>query len=142
MKKLMSYTVMALLATIAICTAALDQDAMMAKEKAAWQAFKDKDAVAFQKLVDHDVVGVYAEGIDGMKGELDGMKKWEMKSFTISEFNGHSDEKDVFVTSYTVTVVGTVDGKDASGTFYSGSVWKMENGQWLAIFHTNAQKKE
>ena len=55
------------------------------------------------------------------------------------------------VTSYKVTIEGTFDGKDASGTYNAGSVWKIENGKWLAIFHTNvlqagsvtdAQKKE
>jgi hypothetical protein len=151
MKKLMSYTMIALLTTIAVSIAAPDKDEMMAKEKAAWQAFKDKDAAGFQKLVDHDVVGVYADEINGMKGELDGMKKWDMKSFEISDFKSHSDEKDVVVTSYVVTLEGTYDGKDASGTYNAGSVWKMENGKWLAIFHTNvlqvgtapdAQKKE
>ena len=78
------------------------------------------------------------------------MKKWDMKSFKISDFKSHSDEKDVMVTNYIVTLEGTYDGKDASGIYYAGSVWKMENGQWLAIFHTNvkqegqpyAQKKE
>lgn len=132
----------ALLTTITVTIAAPSEAEMMAKEKAAWQAFKNKDAAAFQKIVDHDVVGVYSDGISGMKGELEGMKKWNMKSFKITDFKGHSDEKDVFVTSYKIKVVGTMDGKDASGTYYAGSVWKVENGQWLAIFHTNAQKKE
>lgn len=142
MKKLLSYTMTALLATVAISLAAPDKAMMMAKEKAAWQAFKDKDAAAFQKLVDHDMIGVYAEGISDMAKELSDMKKWDMKSFKISEFKSHSDEKDVVVTNYIVTLKGTYDGKDASGTYYAGSVWKMENGQWLAIFHANAQKKE
>ena len=31
-------------------------------------------------------------------------------------------------------------GKDASGTYNAGSVWKMENGKWLAIFHTNIKQ--
>ncbi|MEO6872158.1 MAG: nuclear transport factor 2 family protein [Chthoniobacterales bacterium] len=142
MKKLLSCITIALLTTITVSTAAPSEAGMMAKEKAAWHAFKDKDAAGFQKVVDHDVVGVYSDGISGMQGELDGMKKWNMKSFKISDFKSHSDEKDVCVTSYKIAVVGTVDGKDASGTYYAGSVWKMENGQWLAIFHTNAQKKE
>lgn len=142
MKKLTTYVMTLLLATLALATAAPDEAAMMAKETAAWQAFKDKDEAGFRKVVDHDMVGVYPEGINGMQGELDGMKKWDMKSFKIGDFKGHSDEKDVFVTSYTVTIVGTMAGKDASGTYNAGSVWKQENGQWLAIFHTNAQKKE
>ena len=151
MKRLISYTMMALLATITVSLAAPSNDEMMEKEKAAWQAFKDKDAAAFQKVVDHDMIGVYADEIDGMQGELDGMKKWDMKSFEISDYKSHSDEKDVVVASYVVKIEGTYDGKDASGTYNAGSVWKMENGKWLAIFHTNvlqqgpasaAQKKE
>ena len=69
------------------------------------------------------------------------MQKWDMKSFKISDFKVHSDEKDVVVTSYNVTLEGTFDGKDASGTYNAGSVWKMENGKWLAIFHTNVQSR-
>jgi hypothetical protein len=72
-----------------------------------------------------------------MAKELSDMQKWDMKSFTISDYKAHSDEKDVMVTSYTVTLEGTYDGKDASGTYNAGSVWKLENGKWLAIFHTN-----
>ena len=54
-----------------------------------------------------------------------------MKSFTISNYDTFSDEKDVIVSTYTVKVEGTVDGKDASGTYNSGSVWKKE-GNGLA----------
>ena len=151
MKRLTSYVVVASFATIVCAIAAPDKEAMMAKETAAWQAFKDKDAAAFQKLVDKDVVGVYAEGISGMANELADMKKWGMKSFKISDFSATSDDPNVFVTSYKVTIEGTFGGQVASGTYNCGSVWKMENGSWLAIFHTNikaggpatdAQKKE
>jgi hypothetical protein len=137
MKKLMSYTMIALLATIAVSIAAPDKDMIMEKEKAAWQAFKDKKADDFKKVVDHDMIGIYADGISDMAKEMSDMQKWDMKSFTISDYKAHSDEKDVMVTSYTVTLEGTYDGKDASGTYNAGSVWKLENGKWLAIFHTN-----
>ena len=142
MKKLISYTLMTLLATVAVSLATPDQNEMMAKEKAAWQAFKDKNADAFKALVDHDMIGVYAEGISDMAKEMSDMAKWDMKSFTINDYKTHSDEKDVIVANYTVTIEGTYDGKDASGTYNAGSVWKMENGAWMAIFHTNvAQAK-
>ena len=151
MKKLMSYTLIALLATVAVSIASPTKDEMMAKETAAWQAFKDKKADDFKKVVDHDMMGVYAEGISDMAKEMSDMQKWDMKLFTISDYKILSDEKDVVVSTYTVTLAGTYDGKDASGTYNAGSVWKLENGNWLAIFHTNvkqagpapdAQKKE
>ena len=139
MKKLTSYLVVAFFASIALAIAAPDKEAMLAKEKAAWQAFKDKKADDFKKVVDKDMLGVYAEGISDLKKEMDDMQKWDMKSFTISDYKIFSDEKDVIVSTYTVTLEGTYGGQDASGTYNAGSVWKMENGNWLAIFHTNVK---
>jgi hypothetical protein len=138
MKKLMSYTMVALFATIAVSIAATpDKAAMEAKEKSAWQAFKDKKADDFKKIVDKDIRCVYADRLSNMQNELADMQKWDMKSFEISDFDMFSDEKDVIVATYKVKVEGTVDGKDVSGTYNAGSVWKLENGRWLAIFHTN-----
>ena len=141
MKKYMTYAMAAFFATIAVSIAAPDKAAMEAKENAAWQAFKDKKADDFKKVVDKDFRGVYAEGIDNMQKTLDDMQKWDMKSFTISDFDSFSDEPDVIVTTYTVKIEGTYDGKDHSGTFNSGSVWKKEKSVWMAIFHTNAKQE-
>ena len=142
MKKYITHTMIALFATIAVSIAAMpDKAAMEAKEKSAWQAFKDKNADAFKKVVDKDVRCVYADSISNMQNELAVMQKWDMKSFEFSDFDMFSDEKDVIVTTYKVKVEGTVDGKDMSGTYNAGSVWKMENGQWLAIFHTNIKEE-
>jgi hypothetical protein len=140
MKKYITYSVVAFFAAAIVAIAAPpDKAAIEAKEKTAWQTFKDKDAAGFQKVVDKDFRGVYAEGMADMAKELSDMKKWDMKSFTISDYTAFSDEPDVMVTTYTVKIEGTFDGKDASGTYNAGSVWKMENGQWLAIFHTNVK---
>ncbi len=141
MKKYITYAMTVLFATIAVSIAAPDKDAMIANEKAAWQAFKDKKADDFKKVADKDFRGVYAEGISTLQTELDDMKKWDMKSFTISDFNVVSGGADTMVTTYTVKIEGTYDGKDASGTFNCGSVWKTEKGVWMAIFHTNAKQE-
>src|SRR6266571_3598850 len=140
MKKYMTYAMTALFATISVSIAAPpDKDAIMAKEKAAWQAFKDKKPDDFKKVVSADFRGAYAEGISNMQKELDDMKKWDMKSFTISDYSAISDGADTIVTTYTVKIEGTFDGKDASGTYNAGSVWKMRKGAWMAIFHTNVK---
>ena len=141
MKKSLSYAVAVLCAGVAVSFAAPDKAAIEAKEKAAWQAFKDKKADDFKKVVDKDIRCVYSDGVSDMDKELSDMKKWDMKSFTISDFKAFSDEKDVMVTTYTVKVEGTNDGKDASGTYNAGSVWKLEGKDWLAIFHTNIKQE-
>jgi hypothetical protein len=132
----------ALLATVAISTAATKEDAIMEKEKAAWQAFKDKKPDDFKKVVSANVTAVYAEGVSDMQGELAAMQKWDMKSFAISDYKTTSDGSDTVVTTYKVTVEGTHDGKDQSGTYNAASVWKKQKGEWLAIFHTNIKQEE
>ena len=118
MKKYLSYAVIAFFASSVLALAGTpDKDAMMAKETAAWQAFKDKNADGFKKVVDHDMIGVYADGIADMAKEMSDMQKWDMKSFKISDYKIHSDEKDVIVANYVVTLEGTYDGQDASGTY-------------------------
>ena len=142
MKKFITYSVAAFFAmTVAGFAAGADKDAIEAKEKAAWQAFKDKKADDFQKLVDKDFRGVYAEGIVDLKAELEDMQKSDMKSFSISDYMAFSDEPDVIVTTYKCVVQGTSNGKDNSGTYNCGTVWKKEGNDWLAIFHTNAKKE-
>jgi hypothetical protein len=141
MKKFITYSVAAFFAMTVIGLADVDKDIIEAKEKAAWQAFKDKKADDFKKVVDKDFRGVYADGLADMDKELADMKKWDMKSFTISGYKAFSDEKDVIVTTYVVKIEGTFDGKDASGTFNAGSVWKKEGNDWLAIFHTNVKQE-
>ena len=137
MKKYIAYAVIALIASIGVSIAAPDKAAIEAKEKEAWQTFKDKNAEGFKKVVDKDIRCVYAEGPSNMDKELSDMKRWDMKSFAISDYTVFSDEKDVAVVTYTVKVEGTLDGKDMSGTYNAGSVWKQEKGKWMAIFHSN-----
>ncbi len=131
----------ALLATIAISTAAPTEDALMEKEKAAWQAFKDKKPDDFKKLVSANVVAVYAEGMSDMQKELADMQKWDMKSFAISDYKVTSDAPGTVVTTYKVAIEGTYDGKDQSGTYNAASVWKKQKGEWQAIFHTNVKQE-
>ena len=130
----------ALFLTISVSVAGPDKDAMMAKEKGAWQAFKDKKGDDFKKLVHASMIGVYAEGVSDVKKEMDDMQKWNMKSFAISNYSIVAVGSDALISHYTVTVEGTYDGKDASGTFYAGSVWMKSNGDWQAIFHTNVKE--
>ena len=140
MKKYISYTIIALLATAAISAAASTEDMVQEKEKAAWQAFKDKKSDDFKKVVSTNLVAVYAEGMSDMQKELADMQKWDMKSFAISDYKVTANGSDTVVTTYTVKIEGTYDGKDQTGTYNAGSVWKKQNGQWQAVFHTNVKQ--
>jgi hypothetical protein len=142
MRRMITYTMVALLATAAISTAATTEDTLMEKEKAAWQAFKDKKPDDFKKVVSANMMAVYAEGVSDMQGELAAMPKWDMKSFAISDYKVTSHGADIVVTTYKVKVEGTYDGTDQSGTYNAASVWKKQNGEWQGIFHTNIKEAE
>src|ERR1700741_3984933 len=106
MKKYIAHTMVALFATVAVSIASTpDKASMEAKEKSAWQAFKDKNTDAFKKVVDKEIRCVYSNSIStSIQNELAAMPKWDMKSFEISDFDMFSDEKDVIVTTYKVKV--------------------------------------
>jgi hypothetical protein len=141
MKKLITYTVTALLATIAISFAAAenDKDAIISREKAAWQAFKDKKADEFKKLLSTDLVTVYADGMHSLQQEVDAIPKTDMKSFDLSDFNVVFPNKKTAIITYKAKIEATADGKDVSGTYNAGSVWHMAGGQWVGIFHTDSK---
>jgi hypothetical protein len=140
MRRLITHAMVALLATAAISTAATNDDRMLEKEKAAWQAFKDKKPDDFKKVVSANLMAVYAEGVSDMQKELADMQKWDMKSFAISDYKVTSAGSDTVVTTYKVTIEGTYDQKDQSGTYNAASVWKKQKGEWQAIFHTNVKE--
>ena len=142
MKKLIIYSVTALLATVAISFAATgDKDAIISKEKAAWQAFKDKKADEFKKLLSTDLVAVYADGMHNLQQEVDSMSKTDVKSFDLSDFNVVFPNQKTAIITYKAKVEATSDGKDVSGTYNVGSVWHMAKGQWLGIFHTDMKEE-
>jgi hypothetical protein len=132
----------ALLITAAISFAAPPDSATMeAKEKTAWQSFKDKNKADFEKVVSADFCGVYYNGIYDMQKEVADMQNWDMKSFTLSDYKTVAAGQGTVIATYVVKVEGTYNGKDASGTFNCGSVWKKHKGEWQAIFHTNVKQQ-
>lgn len=150
MKKYITYTITAFFAMMAVSIAAPDKDTMMAKEKAAWQAFVDKKADDFKKLVSPSLMCVYPDGIANLQQEIDRMPTVSIQSFILTDLNLVMADPDTAVVTYKANVNGTSGGKDMSGNYNCGSIWQMKDGQWLAIFHSDmkaetpmeAQKKE
>src|SRR4029077_6007698 len=142
MKKYITYAMAAFFATIAVSIAAPDKDAMMTKEKAAWQIFKDKKSDEFKKLLSADFMGVYSDDIYTLQKQMDAMQKWDMKSFSFTDMNVVFPDADTATITYKVMVEGTYGGKDVSGTYNPGSVWKKHKGEWHAVFHSDTKEEK
>ncbi|HXX42525.1 MAG TPA: nuclear transport factor 2 family protein [Chthoniobacterales bacterium] len=122
------------LSAMAVSLAASDHDDFIAREQAVWNAFKNKNADAVKKLVSTDVVAVYPDGMYNFQQRLDSMDKIEMKSFSLSDFNIVRPAAGVAVISYKAKV------ENEDGTLSElncGTVWKIQNGEWKAVFHAD-----
>ena len=129
-----------LVATIAVANAAPDKETIIAKEKAAWQAFKDKKADDFKKIISADLMAVYDSGIKNLAQEIDTMGKMNMTSFNLSDINVTFPDPETALITYKVKVDATMEGKDISGSYNAGSVWRIKKGEWQGIFHTDMKE--
>ena len=139
MKKLMSYTMIALLATVAVSIAASDKDEIMAKEKAAWQAFKDKDADAFKKLISSDLATVTSDRMHNLEQELEMMGKTKMKSFDLSDFNVTFPIRKTAILTYKATVDATLRERMPPAPIMLVPFGKWPKGTWHGVFHAEAK---
>jgi len=135
----LSIAAIGLLAMTNVSQAAGEKDEMINKEKAAWQSFQNKKSDAFRKALASDYRGAYSDGIKNVHQEVAGLSKSDLKSFSFSDENVAFPDKDTCLLTYKVTVQGTMDGKDNSGTYNAASVWHKGASGWATIFHTEVK---
>lgn len=141
MQKLITYITVALCATAALAVAAEKEDAI-AREKAAWQAFKDKKTDDFRKIFATSYRGVYSDAIGKAEDEMKSMQEMTVKSFSLSDFDVVSVNPSTILVTYKVNMQFTEGGKEESGTYNCGSVWQKEGNDWRAIMHTNVKEEK
>ena len=134
MLKLFACALIALIAIVDLANAAPDKEAIIAKEKAVWEAFRDKNVDQVKKLISTDVVAVYPDGIYNFQQRLDGMSKMTMQSFSLSDFNVVMPDANIATISYKAKV----ENKDGgSSDLNCATVWNLKNGEWKAVFHSD-----
>jgi hypothetical protein len=110
-------------------------------EKSAWEAYKNKQADAFKKLLSKDYYGVYAEGIKNLDREVADMANTDLREYSLADMKVDFPSTDVVVITYKTTIQQTSEGKDMSGRYNSGSIWVKKGGKWLEVFHTEVKAK-
>ncbi len=108
---------------------------IIAKEKAAWDAFRKKDADAFGKVVAADYIEVTDMGVMDKATTIAGMKDFEVSDVTFADWKMTPIDKDAVILTYTATIKGTYKGKDIPpDPCRESAVYVNRNGEWLAIF--------
>src|SRR5436189_4366882 len=108
-------------------------------EKSAWEAYKNKQADAFKKLLSKDFCGVYAEGIKTVDAEVADMAKTDLREYSFADMKVVFPSADIAVITYKVTQQATSAGQDVSGAYNSAGVWMKRGGKWLGVFHTETK---
>ena len=108
---------------------------MIAKEKAAWDAFKRKDADGFKKLLAPEYVEIHDAGVTDGSKVVDDMKDVELSDVTFADWKMTSIDKDLVLLTYTTTQKGTYKGQAfPEGPYRNSAAWVNRNGEWLAIY--------
>ena len=110
-------------------------------QKAAWEAYKNKQADAFKKYLTTDYCGVYAEGIKNVDKEVADMEKTELRDYSFADMKVVFPSADVAVATYKATLQSSSGGQDTSGTYNVASVWIKKGGKWLVIFHSDVKSQ-
>jgi len=108
---------------------------MIAKEKAAWDAFKRKDADAFKKLLAPEYIEVHDAGVTEGSKVVDDMKDVELSDVTFADWKMTTVDKDLVILTYTTTQKGTYKGQAfPEGPYRNAAAWVNRNGEWLAVY--------
>jgi len=108
-------------------------------EKSAWEAFKNKQADAFEALLSKDFYAVYSDGIKTLDAEVADMAKTDLHDYSFADVKVVFPHPKVAVITYKATQQATSGGQDMSGNYNCGSVWVQHGGKWVGVFHTETK---
>ena len=131
----MCILVLSALMTSSLCFAQAGHDALIAKEKEAFETFKTKKADAFGSLLGKDFLGVDANGVLDKSAEVKSVAEADIKDYALSDIKVVMAAKNTAVLTYTLTQHGTYKGQALPAKVYASSVWVNRGGKWLAVFH-------
>ena len=113
--------------------------ALIAKEKALWEAVKNNDAKTFRRSFSADYVGVAEDGVHTLDVEVSQISEVKLRSYALSDIKVAMPSSDTAILSYKVNSQGDFKGQDFSGDYYCSSVWVNRGGRWVAAAHSEVR---
>jgi len=119
---------------------AISEADVIAKEKAAWDAIKNKDFETYGKMLADDGVEIVPSAVNDKAATLAGVKEFEPTEVTFSDWKYLPIDKDAVVIIYHVEVKGKYQGKEfPPQSVRASSAWVNRNGTWLAVYHQECE---
>jgi hypothetical protein len=108
---------------------------MIAKEKAAWDAFKRKDVDAFKKMLAPEYTEITGGGVKQGDATVAGINDITLTDVTFADWKMTTIDKDLVLLTYTTTQKGTYKGEAfPEGPYHHAAAWANRNGEWLAVY--------
>lgn len=115
---------------------AISEADVIAKEKAVWDAIKNKDYDTFGDMLADNQVEVLEDGLRDKTGSIAGVKDFEPQEVTFSDWKYLPINKDLVLLVYSVNFKGKFKGEEFPATSArASSAWANRNGEWLAVYH-------
>jgi len=114
------------------------------REKAGWEAYKNKDAKAFTQLATSDYTAVIADGKPprDLQGTLEAMNAVTIHHYACSDFKLTILGPNAAVLSYNASVKVTLGGDQAQDVKLAVTdVWVRRGGQWKAVRYHESEFK-
>jgi len=115
--------------------------AIIARERAAWNALKSKDAARFAEIAGRgsSIILVSGSGVD--RSPADGLvtgigARCEIRSSVLDDFTVERVSPDVVLLAYKVTLDRTCGTETTRGAEYNTTVWALRKGQWQLVSHS------
>jgi hypothetical protein len=114
----------------------------IAKEKAVWDSFKNKDYDGFVNMLASESIYVSSDGVHDKAAIDTSIRNFAPTDVTFSDWKYLAVDKDAFVITYSATVKAKMDGKDMPPeTVRASSAWVNRDGKWLSIYHQDCPVK-
>ncbi len=121
-----------------------DEKQIIELEHQFWQALKDQDVEAAQRLTDETCLVTGAQGVMSINREqLAQMMHsggYTMNGFQVEDPQVRMVGDDVAIVAYKVREDLTVEGKPVTLEAADASTWIRRDGQWLCALHTESIK--
>lgn len=113
---------------------------IIAREKQAWDAIKNKDYDGFAAMLADEQVEVTDSGVNDRAKTISGVKDLALTDVALSDWKVVMIDKDAAVSTYTVTLKGTAGGQPlTSKPSRASTAWVNRGGKWLAIYHQDTE---
>ena len=109
---------------------------ILAREKAVWEAAKQRDMRRFDDLVADDARMVFVSGMMTKQEYMRAASARTITDYSLKDFQVFLPAKGIVITSYKATVSGTANGKAFTATAVrESSLWVHRDQKWVAVWN-------